>query len=86
MEEVSKKGAFVMDSFKGAAGVESVSGMGLMVGVKPVKPVKDVVMKCIDEGVLCLIAKDRIRLLPPLDIPMADLEKAVQIIKRVLAE
>jgi acetylornithine/N-succinyldiaminopimelate aminotransferase len=86
MQEISEKGRFIIDSFKDAPGVETVSGMGLMVGIKPVKPAKDVVVKCIDEGVLCLTAKDRVRLLPPLNIPMADLEKAVQIIKRVIAE
>ena len=86
MQEVAEKGKYVMDSFSGAPGVESVSGMGLMIGIKPVKPAKDVVLKCIEEGVLCLTAKDRVRLLPPLNIPMSDLEKAVQIIKRVIAE
>ncbi len=86
LKEVSEKGAYVKDSFTGAPGVESVSGMGLMIGIKTVKPAKDVVMKCIEEGVLCLVAKDRVRLLPPLNIPTADLEKAVQIIKRVIAE
>ncbi len=86
MQEISEKGRFIIDSFKDAPGVEAVSGMGLMVGVKPVKPAKDVVLKCIEEGVLCLTAKDRVRLLPPLNITMSDLEKAVQIIKRVIAE
>jgi acetylornithine/N-succinyldiaminopimelate aminotransferase len=86
LKEVSEKGAYIKDSFTGAPGVESVCGMGLMIGIKPVKSAKDVVMKCIDEGVLCLVAKDKVRLLPPLNISMSDLEKAVQIIKRVIAE
>ena len=38
----------------------------------------------IEKGVLCLTAKDKVRLLPPLNIPMEDLKKAVEIIKSCL--
>ena len=81
-----KKSKFVFDSFTGADGVESVSGMGLMVGIKTVKPAAQVVKECIEKGVLCLTAKDKVRLLPALNIPMDVLEKAVNIIKSVCAE
>jgi acetylornithine/N-succinyldiaminopimelate aminotransferase len=37
-------------------------------------------------GVLCLTAKTKVRLLPALNIPMADLEKAVEIILAVCGE
>jgi acetylornithine/N-succinyldiaminopimelate aminotransferase len=42
--------------------------------------------KCLEKGVLCLTAKNKVRLLPALTIPMKDLEKAVDIIKNVCAE
>ena len=61
--------------------MESVSGMGFMIGIKTAKPAGDVVAKCMENGVLCLTAKDRVRLLPALNIPMDVLEKAVSIIK-----
>ena len=51
------------------------------IGIKTVKPAKEVVAACMDQGVLCLTAKDKVRLLPPLNIPMEQLEKAVEIIK-----
>ena len=54
--------------------------MGLMLGLKPVKPAKEVVLECIEKGVLCLTAKDRIRLLPPINTPLNLLEKAARII------
>ena len=80
LEEVRKKSAFVFEAFMNAPGVQSVSGLGLMIGIKPVKSASEVVAKCMENGVLCLTAKDKVRLLPALNIPMDVLEKAVGII------
>ena len=60
--------------------------MGLMIGIKPEKNALDIVKKCIEKGVLCLTAKDKIRLLPALNIPMDILSEAIEIIKNVCAE
>lgn len=84
--DVNAKSKFIFDSFADAEGVESVSGIGLMVGIKTVKPASEVVNKCLERGVMCLTAKDKVRLLPALNIPVEDLKKAVQIIKEVCAE
>ena len=81
LASVREKSAYIFKAFSGAPGVESVSGMGLMIGLKTAKPAGDVVAKCMENGVLCLTAKDRVRLLPALNIPMDVLEKAVSIIK-----
>ena len=81
LASVREKSAYIFKSFSGAPGVENVSGMGFMIGIKTVKPAGDVVAKCMENGVLCLTAKDRVRLLPALNIPMDVLEKAVSIIK-----
>jgi acetylornithine/N-succinyldiaminopimelate aminotransferase len=81
LDEVKQKGAYVFDTLSGAPGVESVSGMGLMIGVKTVKPAAEVVSQCIANGVLCLTAKDKIRLLPALNIPMETLKEAVDVIR-----
>ena len=81
LAEVSKKSAYVFRELCGAEGVESVAGMGLMIGIKTVKPAGEVVKACMEKGVLCLTAKDKVRLLPPLNIPRDLLEKAVAVIK-----
>ena len=85
LADVNKKSEYIFEAFKGAAGVESVSGMGLMIGIKTVKPASDVVKKCMENGVLCLTAKDKVRLLPALNIPDELLEKAGNIIKEACA-
>ena len=86
LAEVRRKSDFVFSELSRAPGIESVSGMGLMIGIKTVKPAKEVVAACMDKGVLCLTAKDKVRLLPALNIPMEDLEKAVAVIKAVCAD
>ena len=82
LAEVAEKSAYVFEALSSAEGVESVAGKGLMIGIKTVKPAKDVVMECMEKGVLCLTAKDKVRLLPALNIPMETLKKAVEIIKQ----
>ena len=81
LEDVRKKSAMVFDALRGAPGVESVTGMGLMIGIKTAKPAGDVVKACMENGVLCLTAKDKVRLLPALNIPEDLLMKAVDVIK-----
>ena len=81
LEGVRRRSAYIFEQLCGAEGIESVTGLGLMIGIKPVKPARQVVETCIDNGVLCLTAKDRVRLLPALNIPMELLEKAVAVLK-----
>ncbi len=81
LAQVREKGNYIFSQLEGAEGVISVSGMGMMVGIQTVKNAKDIVNACIEKGVLCLTAKDKVRLLPPLNISMDLLEQAVQVIK-----
>lgn len=81
LSEVCRKGQLLRDAFTGAPGIEAVTGLGLMCGIKTTKPAGDVVKACIEKGVLCLTAKDRVRMLPALNIPDEILLEAAQIIK-----
>ncbi len=81
LSEVREKGAFLARFFA-ESGIES-SGMGLMMGLKTKRNAADAVKECIDRGVLCLTAKDRVRLLPALNIPQETLERAAVIIRDV---
>lgn len=83
--EVTEKGEYVFKELSGANGVLSVDGKGLMIGIKTVRPVGEVVSGCMQRGVLCLTAKDKLRLLPALNIPFGLLKRAVGIIKEVCA-
>ncbi len=83
---VRQKADYIRTSLAGAAGVEAVSGLGLMVGIKTAVPAADVVRECISRGVLCLTAKDKVRLLPALNIPDEALHEAIETIKAVIAD
>ena len=83
LEEVREKSKYIFDELSGCEGIESMSGMGLMIGIKPSKDAREVVEKCLEKGVLCLTAKDKVRLLPALNIPFDLLKKAIGIIKQV---
>ena len=82
LDEVQKKGTYIKERVE-AAGF-AVSGLGLMIGILPKKPVSEVLAACMENGVLCLSAKEKLRLLPPLNIPMEQLEKAVDVIIEAL--
>lgn len=81
LADVRQKSQYVFDALSDCPGIESVSGMGLMIGIKTVKPAAQVLKTCMANGVLCLTAKDKLRLLPALNIPMELLEKAVNVIR-----
>ena len=88
MQEVNDKAAWIRKELEGAEGVASISGLGLMIGIEPVKAkASDIAAKCLMNGVLVLTAKgNKVRLLPALNIPMPVLEKAIAVLKKVLAE
>ena len=86
LDEVREKSRMVFDMLEGKPGVEAVSGMGLIIGIKTVKPAGEVVKACIEKGVLCLTAKDKVRLLPAINIPADILKEAISVILEVCAE
>ena len=83
LKGVRERSEFIINKLSGAPGVESVTGLGLMLGVKTSKPAAEVISACMAKGVLVIKAKDKVRLLPALNIPMPLLERAVQILKEV---
>ena len=85
LADVMRKGEWIRSELKNAPGVEGVYGMGLMIGIKTAKPASQVVKECMEKGVLCLTAKDKVRLLPALNIPDELLKKAVDVIREACA-
>jgi acetylornithine/N-succinyldiaminopimelate aminotransferase len=86
LASVAEKGTWIFSQLANTPGIESVSGMGLMIGIKTVRPAKEIVLECIEKGVLCLTAKDKVRLLPALNIPMDVLTEAIEVLKSACAK
>ena len=77
---VQERSKLVFDTLQGKPGIKSVTGLGLMLGIETEKPAKDVIAKCMEQGVLVLSAHGKVRLLPALNIPMELLKKALDVI------
>ncbi len=83
---VRERAALINSALTGADGIESVTGLGLMVGVLTRRPAADIVKECREAGVLVLTAKNKVRLLPALNIPVDMLTRALDILKSVCAK
>ncbi len=79
LAEVRAKGEWAMAELRRSPAVADVSGRGLMIGILPEKRAAgDIVRAAIDAGLLCLTAKNRVRLLPALNIPKPLWQDAVR--------
>ncbi|MBP3370361.1 MAG: aspartate aminotransferase family protein [Clostridia bacterium] len=83
---VREKSQYIFDELNKADGIISVSGLGLMIGIETEKPATEIIDKCRDNGVLVIKAKQKIRLLPALNIEKELLKKAIKIIKEACAQ
>ena len=86
LSEVKAKGQCIREALTGAPGVLSISGMGLMVGIETTADAKAIAKECLNRGVVVLTAKNKVRLLPALNIPWDTLKKAVEVLKEVIGE
>ncbi len=84
MKTVSEKSEYIIKFLKSVNGVKSISGMGLMLGIETEKDAKEVVNACLEKGLLVLIAKTKIRLLPALNISYEEIDKGLNILKEVI--
>ena len=87
LDEVNKKAEFLRSELLKMNGVESVSGLGLMIGITlKNKKAGDVVKSALERGLLLLTAKDKVRLLPPLNIQTDEMKEGLEIFNAVLEE
>lgn len=86
LANVIKKGEFIKSELEGAKGVKSVTGLGLMIGIETERDAKEIARECLDNGVIVLTAKSKVRLLPPLNIRQEELANAIQILKGVITQ
>ncbi|HAZ20546.1 MAG TPA: aspartate aminotransferase family protein, partial [Clostridiales bacterium] len=80
-----EKSNFIRRELTGVRGVKSVSGLGLMLGVETEKDAGEIIRLCMDQGVLVIKAKNKIRLLPALNIPWDLLKRALSVLKEACA-
>ena len=87
LEEVNAKGAYLEEKLSKLDDVKSVRRMGLMVGIELKDgDAHDIAIKCVENGLLIITAKSLLRMLPPLTISYEEIDSAVEILEKTLAE
>ena len=88
LASVQEKAAYLREKLAKLPHVQAVTGLGLMVGIQldADKKAIDVVNAALEQGLLLLTAKDRVRLLPPLTISKDELDRGVAILADVLSK
>ena len=81
---VRERSERIVSALTGKKGVKSVSGLGLLLGIDPERDCGTVINECLEEGVLVLSAHGKVRLLPALNIPLDQLDKALAVLVEVL--
>ena len=84
--EVKAKADYFREKLTAMPGVAGVSGLGLMIGITlKAGDAHDVALKCLEKGLIVLTAKDKVRLLPPLNVSYADIDRGLAILGEVIA-
>ncbi|MBQ8474303.1 MAG: aspartate aminotransferase family protein [Clostridia bacterium] len=83
---VCEREALIRQKLSACKNVVSITGRGLMLGVECTKEGREIANRAIESGVLVLTAKNKVRLLPPLNIPMAELEAALDKLCAIIEE
>ncbi|NCA66432.1 MAG: aspartate aminotransferase family protein [Clostridia bacterium] len=84
LDEVCKKGEYIKTALLQLKKVKEITGLGLMLGVSIETDAKEAVRQCMEKGLLLLTAKDKLRLLPALNISYGEIDKGLEILKEVL--
>lgn len=86
LEQVREKGEYLKNKLLQIPEITAVDGMGLMLGAQlREKKASDIAALALENGLLILTAKDRLRFLPPLTISYEEIDKGVDILKKILA-
>ena len=85
LDEVVKKGEYFRSKLSEISEVAGLSGIGLMIGISlKTKKAGEVARAALDNGLLVLTAKDKVRLLPPLTITYDEIDSGMKILADVL--
>ena len=85
---VAEKGEHIQKKLLGMKHISFVRGKGMMLGIGLEDEIKaaDVAAACCEKGLLVLTAKTLLRLLPPLNISIEDIDQGLAILQSVLEE
>lgn len=87
LDEINKKGQYLEEKLLKLENVKNVRRMGLMVGIELENGnAHDIAVKCVENGLLIITAKDLLRMLPPFVITYEEIDEAINILNETLKE
>lgn len=86
LKEVACKGEYFRQRLLAIPEIQGITGMGLMLGAElKTKKAAEILTKAAQNGLLILTAKEKLRFLPPLTIEYGEMDRAAEILSRLLA-
>lgn len=88
LAEVCMKSEYIREKTAELPYVKELSGLGLMIGITLSEEVcaADIAKRCAEQGLLILTAKNKLRMLPPLNITKDEIDTGISILRKVLSE
>ena len=77
LDKVLEKEQLIRETLSKCKNIKNITGRGLMLGIECEKPGRDIANAALEKGILVLTAKNKVRLVPPLNISEADLMEAL---------
>lgn len=88
LSDVKSKARYLNEQIVSLPGVIEVSGLGLMIGISVEEELnaQAVAKRCVENGLLILTAKKKLRILPPLTITFDEIDRGVSILRQCISE
>lgn len=88
LSDVKSKARYLNEQIVSLPGVIEVSGLGLMIGISIEEELnaQAVAKRCVENGLLILTAKKKLRILPPLNITFDEIDRGVSILRQCISE
>ena len=84
LSSVCRKEQLIREKLSACKNVKEITGRGLMLGIECEAAGRDVANAALEKGVLVLTAKNKVHLVPPLNISDADLCAALEILADII--
>ncbi len=88
LSSVTTKAEYLKERLLSMPGVTGVSGLGLMIGVTVAEGLdaREVANRCVENGLMILTAKTKLRIMPPLNITMNEIDRGLDILRCCLSK
>lgn len=85
LKSIKEKGEYIKTKLLSINEISSISGLGMMIGIElKTKEVPKTLEKCLENGLIILSAKSKLRMLPPLNISYEEIDEGLKILEQVL--